>query len=61
MTTSELKSKILAIMPDASFDENKNGELIINTGLEVVSSPKNNEKLVVRHWKFIPYEVMELT
>ena len=52
MTTSELKSKILAIMPDASFDENKNGELIINTGLEV-----DNENLI-RHWKFIPYEVL---
>ena len=53
MTTSELKSKILEILPDASFDENKNGELIINTGLEVASSPNEN---LVRHWKFAPYE-----
>jgi hypothetical protein len=53
MTTSELKSKILAIMPDASFDEKENGELVINTGLEV-----DNENLI-RHWKFIPYEVMK--
>lgn len=54
MTTSELKSKIREILPDASFDENKNGELVINTGL-ALSQSENDENLI-RHWKFAPYE-----
>jgi len=52
MTMSELKSKIREILPDASFDENKNGELVINTGLAL----NENDENLIRHWKFAPYE-----
>lgn len=49
-TYDELASKILKIIPDAIFDEDETGELIITTGLRVAADdmlvPVNEEEEV---------------
>lgn len=38
MTMNELMQKVLEILPDAVFDENEQGEVVISTGVAVLDS-----------------------